>query len=152
MPGSYSRACSGRPSVQSKIRSAVGQDRKIVILPIEMAIIYPTTLVFARSCRVDNLEPRRDAIRISHPQLSPLHERKPRLRTPTLSIKLGDAIIAVQCCALWGTRCHDLWESPPKSCHSNDLWVCQPQFNPKYHYRVPIFNDFTLSDATNHAA
>jgi hypothetical protein len=35
---------------------------------------------------------------------------------------------------------------------SNDLWVLQPQFNPKYHYPIPIFNNLALFEITNHAA
>lgn len=35
---------------------------------------------------------------------------------------------------------------------SNDLWVLQPQSNPKYHFPVPIFNNLALFEATIHAA
>jgi hypothetical protein len=31
--------------------------------------------------------------------------------------------------------------------HSNDLWVLQPQINPKYHYHLPIFNNLAFSEA-----
>jgi len=46
---------------------------------------------------------------------------------------------------------NDLWESHIESCHSNGLWVLQPNSNPPKEIPMRIFNNLALFKATDYA-